>query len=248
MLIVVFICILAISIGSLASFIGHRIFSEKHFILAMRSVCSSCDKPLPMRSLVPIFSYFVQKCRCLMCGKLIHPKYIMLEVISLAAFLAIYWRFEYGVVAVFLYILTALSLVHIATDLEYYMASDTVSLLSFICSISLGFYVGISIKQMIMSFALVLLFFIALRTIMYVVLKKDPLGMGDIKIIASLSVLVGSLQDFSNILLICGILGVIFGKLWSKITHSEAFPFAPPLVVGFMVNFIFYNDYLKYVL
>ena len=82
----------------------------------------------------------------------------------------------------------------------------------------------------------------ALSIIMKKLLKKDALGMGDVKFffVSGLWLGTGALGSFC---IIAGVAGTLMGVIWQKITGKAAFPFGPALIFSFYVILLLQGSY-----
>jgi prepilin signal peptidase PulO-like enzyme (type II secretory pathway) len=81
-----------------ASFIGSLSYRRPRgvSIVAPRSYCSSCGRPIRPFDLVPVVSYLLLRGRCRACGAAIPIQYFAAEVLLPVAYLLMYLRFAPG--------------------------------------------------------------------------------------------------------------------------------------------------------
>jgi prepilin signal peptidase PulO-like enzyme (type II secretory pathway) len=65
-------------------------------------------------------------------------------------------------------------------------------------------------------------------------LKRDALGMGDVKFFAVAGLWLG-LAALPVFMLVGGVLGVILGLIWKHYVKQDAFPFGPALIASFFL-------------
>ncbi|HJU10483.1 MAG TPA: prepilin peptidase, partial [Candidatus Binataceae bacterium] len=79
-------------VGSFVGVVAHRLPQEIS-IVAPRSFCPSCGKPIPVWTNVPIFAYLGLRARCLACKAKIPFRYFLTELALGSAALYLYVNF-----------------------------------------------------------------------------------------------------------------------------------------------------------
>lgn len=235
-------------LGSFATFLGHRIFSENLSIFGARSMCVSCNKQLPKRALFPLFSYMFSRGKCIMCGSKISIRYPFIELINgfctLYAFLC--WGESIKTIAIT--VLCTCFVIQIACDIEYYMASDAVDVVMFVMVIIICILDHKKFADQAVFFISGAVFMLGCRQLVMWWIGKDPLGLGDVKVVAILAPLANSAMDLIAVFGLFGLIGLIFGLLWKKGTKSEIFPFLPPILIAFLIDYFFLSKYIALIL
>ena len=97
-------------------------------IVAPRSFCPSCERPIPWHENIPVLSYLLLRGKCRACGAPISLRYPLVEI-GTAALSWLVWR-KYGASAGYpLYFAFAASLLLVsAIDLEHRIIPDVVSI------------------------------------------------------------------------------------------------------------------------
>lgn len=72
------------TLGSFITMLSYRL-PRKLSIVTPGSFCPSCNTPLGVRDLVPVFSYLAFKGACRTCKTPIGPRYVTIELISIVA-------------------------------------------------------------------------------------------------------------------------------------------------------------------
>lgn len=79
-----------------------------------------------------------------------------------------------------------------------------------------------------------------LRFFFWLGLKKEALGLGDVKFFAAAGVWLGlSLETLTVFLFVSGISGVVLALAWRKATGDPEFPFGPALVLAFIASLLY---------
>lgn len=202
---------------------------------ATRSACMSCGKILKFYNLIPVFSWLVQKGKCSQCDAKIGISYPLIELatalIAIGAYAAHGWTLEtlwITAAAPFLVSLTAIDLKH------YILPNQLVAILG-----------GIGILRLLIQFQEAFLPYITgalvyslglfiTGLILSRILKKESLGFGDVKLFAVCGLWLG-LSNLPLFLILCGIFGVVLGFIWARINGKQIFPFAPAILLSFLV-------------
>lgn len=238
--------------GSFATFIGYRLFNEKHKLIATRSVCCSCGKALKFYDLVPIISFVLLRGKCRFCKKNIPVWHFLAEIATVIGFIVSVAHFN-GVNSasilscVLLWCLITQSII----DIRTMMSSDALHVMELIATIILARLLSRQWLEILAMFFGTIVFFIVLALVMQFFLKKKCLGFGDIKLFAILAILF-DLEKMTLFIGLCGALGVAFNiaklanilfltkkskKKLKKMLHSDGFPFIPAISVAFFLAF-----------
>lgn len=230
--------------GSFVSYIGHRIFCENKKFFSARSVCPSCMQKISPFALIPIFSFLFLRGKCSKCKAKIPYRYLIIEL-SMALFFAAFYS-KIGISSSLLLVLFIVFLchIHIATDFEYYMASDTVTVLIGISSFCLAYVTQKSMLNALYYSLFGFGFFFIIGHVVSYILKKDSLGFGDVKLMGAISPMVTSFLELFIIIGLSGFIGCVLGLIWKKLNKVEYFPFAPPIILSFLINELIIKDYV----
>ncbi len=241
-----------IIIGSFLNVVIYRLNTTKS--LGGRSACMSCRTQLRFYELVPIVSFLLLRGRCKTCKTHISMQYPVVEAVAglVSAFLFLKFQAMFYVAPmVFLgtfayyafnfFVLLVIS----AYDIRHKIIPDGLSLL-FGAMAFLGLFVfnryGFnphmpSILELTSGFLVALPF-----ALLFFVSRGAWMGFGDVKLALGLGWLLGVTRGFDAVVLACWIgaivgLTMMFGK--KKYTLKTELPFAPFLVLGAFVVFVF---------
>lgn len=170
-------------------------------IVFPRSHCPSCNKLIPWYHNIPILSWLLLRGRCAECKAKISPRYLLLELLTAALFLAVTWRFmtDPSVMVVMWLVVFGFEL-GTFIDIDWYILPDSVT----IGGMVLGLAVSPLLPQLhgTDDWLLALLrSVIGLCTgfgILYLVAvlgklayKKEAMGFGDVKLLGAVGALFG---------------------------------------------------------
>ena len=133
--------------------------------------------------------------------------------------------------------------IQIAIDVEYYMASDFIDFIMLLAVAILCYVDGKNVYDCALFSFCGAIFMLFCRQIVMWRIGEDPLGMGDVKIVAVMAPLATSGLNLLTTMGLFGVICIFFGTAWKKHTKSEAFPFAPPIMIAFLLNYFFLARY-----
>ncbi len=229
--------IIGLVFGSFATMASHRLVHGGSFYT--RSKCPKCNHKLGIRDLFPLFSYLFQNGKCRYCRKKISIRYPLTELITGLAFFVIATR--YGDLTVFAILLCAISLaliIMIVTDFEAYIIPDQIQVSLLILGVLFSYYKGFSLLQVIFMPMILLAFALLLKYGFMLFMKKDGLGLGDVKFFA-VSGLYLIPDAVASFFFLSGIIGVLTAIVWRLMKKGDVFPFGPSLAMALYLLIVF---------
>jgi len=253
-LIVVFIFIFGLSVGSFLNVLIDRLSQEEK--ITGRSYCDNCGHQLAWPDLIPLISFLILKRRCRYCGEKISFQYPLVEFLTGLLFVLIalnlypvskpffflsYPYSFYLLIANFT-IISCLIVIFFA-DLKYQIIPDQIEIVLFCASlIIIPFYnqsIWLTFFHQILAALIIMapIFFINFLT------AGKAMGFGDVKLAFNIGFLLGLKAGFLALyfaFVLGGIIGLILilsrrKKLKSKIA------FGPFLVLG-IIMMLFFQD------
>ncbi len=229
-----FLLLLGLFAGSFASAVTYRfIIDDKYFQNYYE--CPACYAKILKIHSIPLISYFlILRRHCFFCYAKISKIYPALEILTALLFVATYFVFKddliaFGFILFVVYCLLITSII----DLETYSVPNIFLLVLMIFGI---FYCVLSNKTGLVSIASGVIIFLLMLgggKLMSVILKRDSIGFGDVVLIPVLALFL-NVKFIPYFVMLAGILGIMFGKAWHRLTGSEQFPFIPPISVAFI--------------
>ena len=229
---IIFITILGVSIGSFLNVLIYRLPKGKSIVLPA-SHCPKCQVELRFYHNIPIISWLILKGRCSFCNSKISIQYPIIEIITGAIFIILYFKYgisyELFLVSSIFSTLFALSMI----DLKYKAVPDSLSLLA----LTLAIIYPLEITGILENLKQALIFggaFAFLRFYVSYFVGREAMGEGDIMIAgtvgAILGIYLGTFAIFlSSLLTIPAIL----------IFKEKEMPFIPFLALALWIVFIF---------
>ncbi len=255
-----FIFIVGVCIGSFLNVCMYRL--PRHIsLISPRSKCPNCSHLIEWYFNIPLLSFFLLKGRCHYCQNYIAWRYPLVELLT-----AILWIFVYDLSLktiapfwfFFFFSLFLFGLI-VATfiDLEFFLIPDAISLG--------GIPVGILAATLIPSLmgkasafqgAIASLFSSLLAGLLLWViaflgktfLKKEAMGMGDIKLIALIGAFLG-IEKACLALFFGSVIGSVIGILLilkGNAQWKSKIPFGPYLAAGALIALFFGDAFLMW--
>jgi prepilin signal peptidase PulO-like enzyme (type II secretory pathway) len=199
-----------------------------------RSVCPSCDHCLSCRDLIPLLSWLMLKGRCRYCGAGIGIRYPLIELSTMLGCLAAYA--VYGFTAAGFVMIAAMPVLAAlaAIDFEHMILPDWLN--AMLAMLGLAFIAatgaGDMPEAMIAACVYAALAW-GLGWGMRQLLKKDALGMGDVKFFAVAGLWLG-LSALPLFLIFSGLAGIVVGLFWKILRREALFPFGPALILSLL--------------
>lgn len=210
-----------------------------------RSRCPSCSRTLGIADLVPVFSWLFLRGRCRSCRALIGWRYPLMELATLLLCLAFYARFGFSASTLLLFGLAPVLVAMTEIDLKHKILPDSLNLSVLALGAAVLFANALQSSDppefivekggaALAGAALYGFGAAALRQGVMAVLKKDPLGWGDIKFFAAAGFWLGlDAMAAARFLLLSGLIGTALALAWRRRTGEAEFPFGPALLAAF---------------
>jgi prepilin signal peptidase PulO-like enzyme (type II secretory pathway) len=241
------VCFLGLVLGSFSSALAWRIPRGDNWTRA-RSACPQCGMVLGVRDLIPLLSWLFLRGRCRGCKKPIGAVYPLVELAALAACLGVYavwgWSAASLVIMFTLPFLIALTVI----DLRLMILPDQLVLLTGVMALIFmmreNAAAGRGTAELLTTMAgagtaaflyAALSFFLARVTAL--LLRRETLGMGDVKFFAVAGLWLG--VSYLPFFLICaGVIGFFFGIFYKIMARQQLFPFGPALIVSLYLSIL----------
>ncbi len=203
-----------------------------------RSCCPSCHHPLNALDLIPLISWCVVKGKCRYCQHAIGWIYPLTELTAMMAALLTYIAMGFTLSAFIVLALIPFLLALTIIDLKEMILPNRlvliVGLIGLLFNVVEQLHLGVGLIGILPYLAAGLLFggvAWLIGAITSWALKKEALGMGDVKFFIAAGIWLGPL-DLPDFCLFSGLLGIIMGALWRWANGSNLFPFGPALIVS----------------
>ena len=191
---IVIFFIMGLIFGSFYNVVAYRLSNNISLINPVRSMCPNCKKELGILELIPIFSYVFLKGKCKNCGEKISLFYPFIELLTGINFALSYYLSGFSIDLLIMLILFSYFSIVIYSDFKYMIIPDEVTIVTVILTLILIIIKGLYLNILVgfISFLSTYLF----AKIISLILKKDAMGGGDIK----LMFFVGLLLNYNALL------------------------------------------------
>lgn len=238
-------------LSTLTSFFNVVIFRtarEESFIKG-RSKCEHCHQQINWYDNIPLFSFLILQGRCRFCHKKIKFIYFLTELtafilgfVFVLALIELPWLSIFSPwLLVFYFLIFFVLLFTLLADLQYLIVPDFFVVLLSILVLVVQIF---SKQNWLLSLWAVLFsstFFLGLYFLAKKILKKEALGLGDIKLMVPIAFLLSWPKIVLSIFL-AFIIGGFFAMLMLLIKRKklgQALPFAPFLILSALISFFF---------
>jgi len=239
--------ILGATIGSFLNVIAYRTVEEEKWAWAKgRSKCPSCKKVIPFYFNTPIIGWAILRGKSACCGESISPRYILVEFVSGILFALIGMR--YGITPETGFLLIAVSAAIVASLIDYdtMILPDSSNLVIFLSSIMAAGFIGHSHGKEIFEMLWFLIVWpletvivgVGIFLFLYMLLRKGAYGMGDVKLLAACSPVIGPAGIVAAIQFAAVAMVILIIALYPFIRDKETLkkvPFGPGLAVGWVI-------------
>ncbi|MBT4850419.1 prepilin peptidase [Candidatus Parcubacteria bacterium] len=244
---VVFIFILGLFVGSFLNVVVLRLHRQESFVKGY-SKCLFCGHRLYARDLVPLFSYLQLRGKCRYCKHGFSAQYPMVELATGLTFALVFtnifphftqmtlvWQ---DWVQFFLWLtMTAFLIIVFIYDLKYYLILDVVVIPAAILAFIFNMLLGVNPLSMLLAAVVGGGFFL----IQYVVSKGKWIGGGDIRLGFLMGIILGWPQILTA-LFIAYVLGSLISVgllLFSKKHMSDKVPFGTFLAIATFLTMLY---------
>ncbi len=256
---ITFVFIFGVIIGSFLNVFLYRFHTGR--TVMGHSHCLSCGARLSSKELIPLFSYLVLQGRCLTCSSRIPSRYFLVEITTallfVMAFLMSTTFIDFALHVLFLIILVLVAvydIYHMVIPDEFVLAALVVAFASELYSLSLskdlyGFGLDV-VAALAASLFLMTLWRVS---------RGTWIGFGDVKLVIPLALMVGAASVFSLVVLsfwvgaVIGLLIIGFQKIRERgqphlrllsrqLTMKSAVPFAPFLIIAYLIIYLYQVD------
>jgi len=249
---ILLVTFIGLVLGSFATALAYRIPRDISIVTKTRSECTSCGRALTFIDLIPLFSWLFLKGRCRTCKAKIGIRYPLIELGTLVICMIFYYAYDLSFEYWPFFMLVPILVSIISIDFEFQIIPDELNFAIFMLGImlflsnSLMYASPIDFMlengmELLGGFLIYGVGFASFRLIAMLIMKREPMGMGDIKFFAAAGVWLGtSLERLSLLMLVAGLSGIILGIIWKKMTGEKEFPFGPSIILGFIAALCIY--------
>jgi leader peptidase (prepilin peptidase)/N-methyltransferase len=221
------------------------------------SQCTRCGYRIPFYENVPVLSWLILRGKCKSCGVGISVQYPLIEAFTglVAALVALYflgqgsaqpWDYKIG----FAYLMLT-SIPIFVIDFRHFLIPDVLTYPGILLGLGLSFLPGgLTPQQSLLGGGGAALFLWLIGFAASLLMKKDAMGLGDVKLVAMAGALFG-LQTALFGLIFASFLGCLIGipmLAWKRLDEHHHIPFGPYICVGTMLSALFGRQFLDWYL
>ncbi|HUJ11094.1 MAG TPA: prepilin peptidase [Verrucomicrobiae bacterium] len=242
-------------VGSFLNVCIHRMPREES-IVTPPSHCPHCGARIRWTDNIPLVSFILLRGKCRHCGARIHPRYVVIELLTALLFLAIWLKLTpwerppaHGIdfLTIVIYWMVMAGLI-VATfiDLEHYIIPNEITFGGIMLGLVLSLVhprlleahsVWMGLVRSLLGLLVGGLALLLIAMAGEKVFKKEAMGMGDVKLIAAIGAFLGWQATLFTIFLsslVGGVVGLIL-VLASKKGWQSRIPYGPYLALGAIV-------------
>jgi len=230
----VIVFVLGTLLGSFANVCIYRL-PQRLSIIFPGSHCPSCQEALRPWHNVPLLSYVLLGGRCATCKTTISLRYPLVELGNGLLYIFLYSQYHLSVQGLVVAILATALLIVSSIDLVYMIIPDVITLPGIAVGICTSLWltpvgVGNAVLGVLLGGGL----FLLMAVLSVVILHREGMGGGDIKLIAMIGAFLGWPAVFVTIFL-GAVLGALVGIILMLVRlkgRKEPLPFGPFLALG----------------
>ncbi len=243
--------VLGLVLGSFSTALIHRVPRRLKWG-AKRSSCPTCKTALGVADLFPVFSWVFSMGKCRHCKKPISIIYPLIELSGAVLSVLVYLVFGFSAEMIFAAAAIPVLISLFVIDLRHMILPNQLVFVLMVIGLGRLFYfsvsdVFVSVSDLIIPYVVGAMIYAivpwGLGVVVTKILKKDSLGMGDVKLFFVAGIWLG-LPVLPYFMMISGLLAMVFSLVWRMAVGGEAFPFGPALIVSFYGLLLFQGSFL----
>lgn len=217
--VLVLTAIVGLVMGSFLNCWAWRI-THHESIMHGRSHCTTCNRVLGARDLIPVFSWLCSKGTCRYCGQSISARYPLTELFCAIVFVSIVMRYDISLEAAQLLCFASILLVLSLTDLDDYIIPNGCIIAAIIVRVLYIVASGLLVGTDMLTLALDSLLggvavFVPLLLVVLVadkLLGRDSMGGGDLKLFFVAGLYFGWQQCLFLVIVAC-VIGIVLALI-----------------------------------
>ena len=239
--------VVGLCVGSFLNVVIYRL-PNKMSLAFPPSHCTSCDYTLKWYDNIPVLSYIMLGGKCRGCKSRISPRYMLVEIFNALLWVLsvlMFWEIEVKAI-IYTCMAAVVSSVLICIffiDLEHMLIFNRFTFTVAVCGLVAAGLNTIRWYDHLIGAAAGAIVFLAIYFGSILIIKREGLGFGDVKLAAAAGLLLGW-QKFLLAMLIASVVGSIVLLVLRAVRKDEQgreYPFAPFIVAG-MLFALFFGD------
>lgn len=232
----------------IASFLGVCIsrIPEGKSVMVGRSYCFNCNNQINIVHNIPIISYLLLGGKCKYCGYKYGVQNFLVEIGTAALSVPIFLRYGFSLEMMFFMLLFYTLVVIFFIDFNHMIIPDGTIMVIMLLGIGFTIY-DVFINLNSVTPHIIGFFLISVPLFILILIVKDGMGIGDIKLFAVAGFFLGAkliLIAFLVSVILGGIVGAIL-LIFTKAEKRSQMPFGPFICIGLYFSMLFGNDFLN---
>lgn len=187
---VILLAVVGLAVGSFLNVIVHRL-PRGQSIVFPPSACARCGARIRWYDNVPIVGWLVLRGRCRDCHERISLRYPVVEIVTMAAFLACYWRFGLEWLLLPRLFLSAALIALFAIDLEHQLLPNAITVPGIAVGVLCSLMLPPGPRDSLLGVALGGGVLWAIGEAWYRLRHMEAMGFGDVKMLAMVGAFLG---------------------------------------------------------
>lgn len=241
----IFFSVIGLCVGSFLNVVIYRLPNGLN-LAKPGSHCPKCKAPIRFYDNIPVLSYIILGGKCRKCKTKIPFRYTLVELLNCALWcLCVLLFFEKSIFYTCVLAVTCSVLLCIVfTDIEHMIIPDSLQVALLICAITMIFaeYNDTNTWQLkLIGFVVVGIFALVLHYGPIVLMQREAMGGGDVKLLAIMGLLLGITNSLLAIIVsfASAALVLVIVKLVHKYGKNKEYPFAPFICFGIFITLFF---------
>ena len=241
---------IGVVLGAIFNKIGKHLPNEERVLT--KEKCSHCGYQYEWYERIPLLSYFICFGRCPMCNCKLNRLELFNELATGLLFTFAYYVFGLSYDLLIAWTIISIFMIVIVSDFTYYIISDEV-LIGINCILILIYLFKDGLSGMLLHVASGIFLFLVMYSVMIignVLLKKESLGGGDIKMMFTFGLILGPVIGLVSIFVSsCIALPVSLIVMYTK--KESIIPFGPFLSMASIILFVWgltFTDIIQFII
>lgn len=243
----ILVFLLGLCVGSFLNVCIYRI-PNKLSIRKPPSHCPDCKAKLSILDMVPVASWLWLGGKCRHCGKRISPRYMAVELMTGLLYLLCFWRMPHLVQLAPALVLTGVLVASAFIDTEHTIIPNGLVLFGAVAGLLSLLITGHPRwEDALLGVLAGSVPLLAIDVISRLILRKDGMGGGDVKLMAMAGLFLGwqaTLVALAIAVLAGGLAGAVL-LLIRRLKRGDYFPFGPFLAAGTFISMVFGSNILQ---
>ncbi len=229
----ILIGVIGLAVGSFLNVIIHRL-PRSQSIVFPPSACPGCGARIRWYDNVPVAGWIALRGRCRDCHERISIRYPIVELVTMAAFLACYWRFGLDWILLPRLLLSGSLIVLFAVDLEHQLLPNAITVPGILIGVLCSLMLPPGLRDSLLGVALGGGVLWAIGEAWYRLRHIEAMGFGDVKMLAMVGAFLGW-----KLVIVTFVLSSLLGGLFAAVllaarrtTLTSLIPFGTFLAVA----------------